>query len=453
MSVRPLSDFIVISITRQTTGVTRQGFGEALLLVDSLLLSDRVTTVTKGSWTTTLTGLGFTSSDAIYTAFSDYFAQAPSPNTGYLGSVSNTQQDIQITAYDVLTTYTITIEDETGSTTYTSLAAGSRALAAAELATAIAAGSQNVTASDNVDVVEITADPVSAAFSSLGSVAAGAGTISATTSGAIEDMDTALTNCLAANSDWFGIVGVDTLGRSLAQQKLIATWAESNERLYLVASADDNCRDLTQVGDASTSIAGYCKTFALKNTSVIFHGSAATEYLDAGWFGRCLQADPGSINWNHKNISSVTVDSDITPNQRTNMGNKGCSWYESVGGSNRTQLGYQKAQNGYGDYIDISRGVIWLKISMEEEQADLLLLLDKVPLTDPGIAATEARIKKVLEQGKTNGLVASYTIDAPDAADVSAANKVARHLAGLDWTAILAGAINSMAVTGTVTTS
>lgn len=450
MSSRPLSDFIIISLSRQTTGVTAQGFGTELHLCNNLLTRNRIATVTKGSWATTLTALGFTSSDLIYTSFSDYFAQTPSPNTGYLGLVLSTQQDIQITAYDILTTYTVTVTDASGDTAYTSLAAGSAALAAAEIAGKIAAGSQTVTATDNVDVVEITADPVTTPFTCEGSVAGGAGTISATTSGATEDMDTSLTQIKAASTDWYAIAGTGTLGRTLAQQKLIAAWAESNERLYIVASADASCRDLTQVADASTSIAGYCKTQAMKNTSVIFHGSAATEYLDSAWLGRCLQADPGTINWNHKNLSSVTVDSDLTPTQRTNLGDKGASWYEAVGGSNRTQLGLQKAQNGYGDYIDVTRIAHYLKIRTEEAEAAMLQRVDQVPYTQDGIAMCEAELEGVLKGAK--GLE-SYTIDVPDIDDIATATKVTRHLTGLDYTAIIKGAVNSMAIAGTLTTS
>lgn len=456
MSTRPITDYIVVNVSRQTTGVTRQGFGTALILAAFATALARVTTVTKAGWATTLAALGITSG-SIYNAFSDYFAQTPSPNTGYLGRVNAERQDVQVTAYDVLTTYTINIIDATApaGTNYTSLAAGSAALAATELAAAITGGSQNVTAAAVSDVVQITADPVGSAFIVDTSVAGGAGTIGEASTVTNEDMDDALTAVLAESQDWYGIIAAGTLGRTVAQQKLVAAWAESNERLYIAGSADANIPDLTVGADVSTSIAGYCKAQSYKNTAVIYNShqdpSGDDEYHDAAWLGRCLQADPGTINWNHKNLSSVTTDTDITGTRRTNMGNKGCSWYETTGGSSRTQLGYQQGQNGYGDFIDVTRAIHWLKIRMEEALASLLQRVDKVPYTDSGIGSVKAEIRGVIEEAVDNGAVESYTIETDTAAESSTANKVARHYPGVDWTAVLAGAINSIAVTGTVT--
>lgn len=455
MAERPIGDMITVNITRQTTTVTRQGFGEALMLGVNNLTLTRVLTITKGSWPAQMVAEGFDTTDPQYVALSDYFAQSPSPNVAYIGRVNADQQDIDVTNYDVLTTYKITIDDDTATgTEYTSLGAAPAASdVAAALALAIDGGSQNVSAVNNGTVVEITADPLGSAFIAEGSVdAVGTGTIEDTaTISLAEDGDDALTACLSELSDWYGIVYTGTEGRLVAQQKLVADWAEANQRLYIAASADSDIRVLTAAADTSTTIAGYMKSNSLKQSACIFHTLAATQYIDAAWFGRCLQADPGSINWNYKNLSSVTVDTDMTATYRTNMGGKGASWYETFGGLNSTQLGIQSAQNGFGDYIDVTRTIDWLAIRMQEAIAALEIRVDKVPFTNKGIASVEAEIRAVLQLGVENGAVASFTTSVPDVADVSTADKAVRHLDDVVFTAVLAGSINSVAISGTVT--
>ena len=457
MSTRPIFDIINITMTRLTTTVTRQGFGASLILANFDTTLTRVTTVSKASYATTLSGLGLDSSSAAYAAFTDHFAQEPSPNTAYLGRVQSTRQDITITADDVATTYTINVNTPLGATPYSSVGQGTPAATATALAALVNANAYVSAIGSGADV-QITLLGTQDVITT-GTVAGGAGTIDATPSnGTTEDLDDALTACKSESSNWYGICGAGTQGRLVAQQKLAADWAESNDRLYICATADNNCRDMTYGApdnDTATSIAGYCKSQAMKNTAVIFHGSAATEYLDAAWMGRCLPKDPGAINWNQMTLSSVTVDTTHTPTYRTNMGDKGCSWYESLAGRNATQVGTGKAQNGYGDFIDLTRLSAALKFGITENIIDLLQVQDKVPFTNKGIAMVRAEIQERLEYYKAppREAVASYTISVPDAADVATASKATRSLPSVNFTAVASGAINDVTIAGTVSVS
>lgn len=459
MSVRPVPDMIRISVTNQTTGVTRQGFGTALFLTAYATSLNRVETVTKSGFAATILAFGFNSTSSLYYAMQDYFSQTPSPNTAYIGRVNAERQDVTVGAYDVLTTYTITIKDAItpAGVNYNSIAAGSANAAATALAGFITAGAQNCTAVAVGPDVQIAAAPAGSTLLVTASVAGGVGTIGLPVTAANEAMDTALGYCLAELADWYGIITVGTLGRTLAQQKLVAAWAETNYRFYAAGSADVNIPDLTYANDllGVISIGAYCKLQNYANISVIYNSDqdpAGTDaYHDAAWLGRVLPADPGAINWLYKNLSSVSAGTNISATWRTNMGNKGVTWYEGFGGRSSTQCGNQKAMNGYGDYPDITRTRHWLKIRMEEGIAALFLSVDKVPLTNKGIASIKAEIQEVLEQGVKQGALASYTIYVPDSAAVSTANKVARNLPSVAFTAVISGAINSVEVAGIVT--
>jgi len=451
MTTRPIFDVINISMSRLTTTVTRQGFGAALHLFNFDTTLNRVTTISKASYAATLLALGITSTDAAYLALQDHFAQEPSPNTAYLGRVQSTRQDFAI-VWDVGTSYYIDVVTSTGTTPYGPIVGLASAAATATALAALVTAHASVTAAgvgDDVQVTLVAGQEVYCAGRATGA----AGTIDAIpTAGTVEDFDDALVACVGVSSDWYGIIGTGTQGRTLAQQKLVADWAETNDRLYIVASADVNIVDLDAAADVSTSIAGYCKAQALKNTSVIYHTSAATEYLDAGWMGKCLPKDPGSINWNFQTISSITVDNTITPTNRTYMGEKGCSWYEVLAGTNATQLAKGKAQNGYGDFIDVTRISHWAKYRVVENLLALVLAQDKVAYDDTGLASMGAEIREVMQTGEENGAFTDgWTVTVPTAASISASVKATRNAPSLEFRAPITGSINSADVAGYIT--
>lgn len=448
MTTRPIFDIIDITMSRATTTVGRQSFGKALIMANFDTTLNRVTTVSKSGYASTLAALGMNSSSAAHAAFSDHFAQDPSPNTAYLGRQQSTRQDITVSAYDAATSYFIDVINAAGTTPYGPvLAAGSAGATATALAALVDAHADVTAVAAGVDV-QITLG-ASKEIYTAGRATGGTGTISATpTAGTTEDLDDALTECKAVSSAWYGICCAGATGRTLAQQKLVATWAESNDRLYLVASADANIRDLTAAADTSTSIAGYCKAQAMKNTAIIFHGSAATEYLDAAWLGRCLPKDPGSVNWWYKTLSSVTVDTTHTPTRRTNMGDKGCSWYEEVAGNNCTQGGYAKAQNGYGDFIDVTHLAHALKYRIPENCIGLFLANDQVPYNAQGAAMIEAQIEEAFREYSKG--IESYTISIPDIDDISTSTKATRVLPDVDFRVVVKGSINGAEIQGKV---
>jgi len=446
----PISAVITISITKQTTGITRVGFGYGLCLAKHANSLNRVEWITKATWATELAALGFTSSDAVYAAISDHFAQSPCPTKVALGRIQGTRVTVAIDTVQNTTDYTIYIESVTAGTLtehkYTSDASALQSEIADGLVALINAGAEaaNVTASNVGDDVQIDLDgsspmvvTIPSAQSSLMSVGQVAGTL--------EDADTALTAIVGEDSDWYGIFFIDTEGRTVAQQEKVADWAESNKRLYIAATADANVPGQTVAVDATT-IAHHVKSNSLAQTGVIYLSAAATEYPDAAWLGRCLPQKPGGINWAYKTLASITVD-DLTATQAANIHNKYAASYETMGGVNVTRYGGV----GDGDFLDITRGVNWLQVRLEEYIFGLLATEDKVPYTDKGIAAVVAKMKKGFELGITNNFLISYIIQAPTAASISTEDKAARLLDNIKFTAIASGVINKVNIAGEVT--
>lgn len=459
MSERPLGDIVNVVITRESRGITREGFGLAAFVHTFPYTVARETTITKSGWAATLSALGITSASsgedlALFTAVQDHFAQTPSPNTAYIINNQATRQDITVTAYDVLTTYTINVIEPDGtSTPYTTIAAGTVNDTASALASAVDAHALVSAVAAGADV-QITGDPITTLFYVTASVSGGAGTIDLVPSvGTYENMDTSLTAAAAVSDEWYGLITVGTPGRLLAQQTLVAAWAETNKKLYIGCADVANIPDTTDGAD-STTIAAVIKANSYKQSSCFYHTNAVTEYTEAALLGRCLPLFPGATNWTHKNLSGVTA-GDFTATQRTNLEAKRCLFYESFGGSARVQSGTD-GQNGYGDWIDLTRLSNWLESVITTDLASLLVTVEKIPFTNAGARMVKGVIEAVMQEGVDKGSISNDAgfepwCTVPDVGDLATTYKATRVLPDIKFGCYATGAINRLTpITGTL---
>lgn len=442
-----LDDLVNITISRETASVSRAGFGYGLILGTHAKTLNRVDWYSKSTWSADMVAAGYATTDAIYLAVQRYFAQSPSPTLVAVGRIQGSRITVSIDTVQSLTLYGIGIESVTPGTVtsceFTSDADATQTEIANGLFAAINASAEapNVTASNVGDDVQIDLDgddPMVVTLTegtTLMSVGAPAGTI--------EDADTALAAIVLEDSDWYGICAVD---RTQAQVQKVADWAESNTKLFVAASADADIVDTTDAAD-STTIAAYLKSNSYVRSAVLYNALAATTYPDAAWLGRCLPLDAGSITWAFKTLAGVTADA-LTATQRTNALAKNANVYETVAGVSITQFG----TTGEGEFLDVTRGIDWLRSEMQADIYQMFVAQDKVPYTDKGIAAVEGKVRGALERGIDRKFIASITsITTPAAADVSAANKAARLLQDVEFVAALSGAIHTAEVQGTVT--
>jgi len=442
----PLDDVISVTITRETAAVSRQGYGYGLILGQHAKTLNRVDWYSKSTWAASMVADGYATTDAIYKAVQAYFAQSPSPTQVAVGRIQGTRVTVAIDTVQNSTLYGIGIESVTAGTTtsneYTSDADATQAEIADGLVAAINGGAEaaNVTASNVGNDVQIDLDGTSPMVVTLteGATLMTVGDVA----GTIEDADTALTAIKVADNDWYGIAAVT---RTQAQQVLIAAWAESNTKLYIAASADANIPGTTDAAD-TTTLAAVCKAASYIRTGVIYNALAASTYPDAAWFGRCLPLDAGSINWAFKTLSGITPDS-LTATQITNLEAKYCNYYNTIASVSGTRFGW----TANGEYFDLTRGIDWLVTEIQTNLYTRLATLAKIPMTDKGRAAVEAVIRGALEAGIDRGLIATITsITVPEIADISAVDKAARLLSGVEFAAVLAGAINKVTIAGTV---
>ena len=264
----------------------------------------------------------------------------------------------------------------------------------------------------------------------------------------------ALDAILLEQPDWYGLVAAT---RTYAKQVLVADWTETNKRFFAAGSADLNIINQTVSGD-TTSIAAYVKNNNLERTAVVFTKNAASEAPDAALLGKILPFDPGTYTAKFKTLSSVTVDV-LTSTQSTNARAKYANVYENIGGVDIIREG----QVGANEFIDIVIFIDWLTARITESVYQSLVSPLKVPYTVVGIMMVKGAIETPLKIGQNRGgispnqfdsqkkQIGGYYIETPDFEAIPTADKIARTLTDVKFTAFLAGAIHSVVINGTVT--
>ena len=243
------------------------------------------------------------------------------------------------------------------------------------------------------------------------------------------------------NNDWYGLI-VGT--RTLAEQQLVATWVEANDKLCGLSSNDSN------IISGSGDIAEYLDTNSLSRTFCFYHPnsdlSATDEFPEGAMLGKIFPKDPGSSSWKFKTLAGVSVYT-LTSTERGVALGKNCNIYTEVAGVAITEEGVC----GDGTYIDLTRGTDALKADIQAEIYTLLIQLDKVPFTDGGIKSIESILKSVLARYVTSGFLAGSpapTTSAPLASAVSTIDRGNRTLPDITFEATLAGAIHKVIISG-----
>jgi hypothetical protein len=265
-----------------------------------------------------------------------------------------------------------------------------------------------------------------------------------------ENWTDALTKIKEQNNDWYAI---SVSARMMANQQECSQWIQANEKLGGLCSGDSTIPD-EETGD----IAAWAKLNNLDRVFVFFHPDAklpdaADDILsaidpipEAAYFGKMLTKKPGSATWKFKELQGVPT-YELTQGQVKNVEDKNATWYMTTADVPMTSNG----QVASGEYIDVIHGLDWLKARIQNLVFTALVNVDKVPFTDAGVQMVVSPLKAALEEGKTNGILSSYEINFPAAADVSITDKGKRFLPDVEFGGVLAGAIHGTKIKGVVT--
>ncbi len=255
-------------------------------------------------------------------------------------------------------------------------------------------------------------------------------------------IDAAFNAIANENNDWYGVVVDQAMVANFAD---VASWVETAKKFAIFWITDVNAYDSTK----STDLASVLKLANRNRSAVIWHATpvGGADYIDAAWMGEGFPYEPGTSTWAYKTLNGVTPDT-LLASQETALKGKNCNYYTTVGGVSITQEGKVAS----GEYIDIIIGTDWIEARLREAVYSALVNNRKIPYDDTGIAMIEGLVKGVLNEAASKGILQadSIAVTVPKYADIPKADKLARKLPDVKFSALYQGAIHSVTINGTI---
>lgn len=439
-----------VQISLRTTAITERSFSDMLILAAHVLAPNRTMVITGAD---ELLDLGLSSTDPLYYAARDAFAQIPAVRQVYIGRRQVDAVPINVGAavegaeYSAtLKWYDVNNDVQTATATYTAIALDTADDIATGLAAAANLTAAPVTAVALAGVVTVTADVAGTGFSVTldGNL----------TQGALASTET-VTDALAAvngeMNNWYGLV---LTSRVEADVKAAMAWAETNEKLFGTTTSDAGVLDAASEDD----LAYYAFQNQYFRTFVRYSARAADQYPEAGIMSEMFTFYPGQETWALKKLAGIAFDT-LSEGQFIAADAKNVNTFELFRNFAVTQGGKVAA----GEWIDVIRLRDALVDQIKVSVVSAMINADgKVPYTDDGIQIIGNAIRGPLDLNVRRGgiavpeldgdnrLIPSYTLNLPRSYQVPFNDKANRVLRDVKFTARLAGAIHVVEVRGSL---
>lgn len=447
-----LSEHVSMTITQDSVGIARAGFGVPLIVSCNAAFGERVRSYSD------LASVGddFATTSPEYLAARAMFSQSPHPTSVMIGrAVGKPTQvyTLNISTVEHSHTYKLTVKGPDLTTTDVTYAADA-ATTDGEIVVGLVAALNAVFATDGVtpqsvftaagatSPFTITADTAGAWFS-VESTEVGYIKIEQTHAEPTPALATDLDAIQLENGDWYAFV---TLYNSDAYVKAAAAWVEAVDAPKIYA-ADLSMSETVTLAAGGSDTAQDLETLAYARTFTCYHPSPA-DMFGAAWLGKVLPLTPGSETWKFKTLSGVNPVA-TTSTHRVNLRAKTCNTIQTVAGRNITWEGNTLD----GDFIDIQRGLDWLEDDMTKSVFEALAGANKIPYTNAGVALIEGKMRGTLKRAIAMGILTddpAPVITVPKVADVSVANRTLRLLPDMKFSATVAGAIHKVTIAGVV---
>lgn len=271
-----------------------------------------------------------------------------------------------------------------------------------------------------------------------------------------ENEVTALSSAETVSNDWYGVLMLKSV-RDSSIILDVAAWAES--RIKLFSASTNNPASMT-IGDTA------CTAYLLFNsnyqrTTCVF-SSDDDAYPDAAVLGKAFTTNfssPNStITMKFKPLAGIVTER-LTTTQKAGLDEKRCNALLDVAGTSMYAESYMCSQL----FFDERHGIDWMVGEIESNVFSYLISrTTKIPLTDKGGASLQQQVIRALDASVKNGLVAAgttsngeflgngYVTLVQKVADMNPADKANRIAPTISFTALLAGAVHSVQINGTV---
>ncbi|WP_158782500.1 DUF3383 family protein [Pantoea sp. BAV 3049] len=445
-----LNQIANVDISLNTASVGKASFGIPLIVSPTTAFSDRVRKYSSYSAAT-----GDNLDAGTLAALQAVFSQTPRPKQAYVGRRDANAIAISLSSDPVTgRIYSFTVDGT--SVTYTAKDGDDVAAVLEGIGDALAASS----VSSLFAVATVTDNVLSANVSNPGNtVITPVSNISLLTRGSDTGLAADMDKIKAEDNTWYGWSLVE-LSDDLINQG--AAWTETQTKLFFSRTSTP-----AVWSNATDDIASQLQAAQYLRTVLIAHRQSSTEYPDAAVMGRFFTKDPGQTVFALKSLVTVT-NSKFTDTEKSWVISKNANTYEQYadniylfGVGTETKASGKVAS---GEWIDIVRDRDWLVDDIQTSIASVMIRSGKIPYTNAGIALIVNTLRARLQNAQLQGVISpdekdtlgdtvpGFKMTYPNAADVDADTKASRILY-ITFDALLAGAIQLVQITGTLSYS
>lgn len=243
------------------------------------------------------------------------------------------------------------------------------------------------------------------------------------------------------DSDWYGLALDSASQREI---EAAAPWVEANRKLFVPNTSDTANMDPGSSTDvlAKVALAAYARTggpLVSKKRLLAYSGPA--------WMAWAFGNDPGSDTWKFATLRGVDADTFTSGERAAILAKKG-NLYLVVSGLPMVEEGW----SGSGEWLDVTRGIDWLRARLQFRGFYLFKNSKKIPFTDAGGDRVGLEVRGALQEGADVGLLdgASISVTIPKVASIPAPDRAARKFRKIKFSARLQGAIHSLEIDGSV---
>lgn len=473
-----LQDVVNVSISLQTSGLSRQGFGTPLFITAHNYFLDRVRSYTSLDEVAE----DFPTDSNGYAAAASVFGNEPSVDVFKIGR-QKAPSLITVTGdtdgvYAAGVTVAVTVKDANDvsvAATFTTTGGETVAAVATTLLTAIdavlgAGGNGSVALTDNgdgtFDIAEALQDFTVSAFENSyaegTALQDGVGETNniLNTYQAIVDYDNDF-YVVAWEGRALGGASVDDVTFSTIGVLDLANTVEASgsPKLYFAGSSaaesiTDNYTFGTTPSDPNDVLA-YLREYNFFRTVGWWHQDADTTFNELEYAGYNLPFNAGSVVWENNQLAvpaaKNALGNALTSTEEGRLNARNASYADIAGTVVFTQGGLVAG----GEWIDIMRGRDNLQADLEVDLFNFLTQQQgsKIPYTNAGINLIKNVVDTRLQRYKNERgfLTDPISITVPKAADIDSTTKASRVLQDMSFKATLAGAIVMVDLQGTLT--
>jgi hypothetical protein len=468
------SPTVDVDITINAVNLTQEGFGTPIFVCAHQRTDDRVISIQAPK--ELVTDYGFEETDNAYLAATQFFKNSPSVNFVKIGrragttttSISDVDDSIPET-YTINVSYLRTGVTYTGQTTHNVGTDTAEEICDALVASLLTSGGEDITNFLNVSRVG-TAGASSIEISSIDedftfrveTLTSGntSSTFSNTYTGD-ESADSVFNSLLEYDADFYFVTSEvrGSIGSGFSFCRDLSAAVQTTDRLYAISSGDQNDLDLES---AETSLFKYLKENGRTQTITFMHHYGNSSSVSGEAFPECYYVgfnapyDAGTVSWCNlvsalpPSAQPTNNNKPLTTSQRQRLVENDVNFVEKDAGVNIIRTGVTAG----GEWIDVIRGVHWLKSDLTVSLKGLLFNQKggSIAYTNSGIARVREVCQSSLQRAVNRGFLDSYTLSVPLISEVSNQDWMARLLRDVTFTGILTGAIHTIGVKGQVTT-